>query len=75
MQANSKFFYAKMLFKRSVIYYKPSSCTFTPSLLYRANTWLAKSVYTRPFANLAAQDPKKVAFLTDRIFARLSDLI
>ena len=46
MQATSKFFYAKMLFKRSVIYYKPSSYTFTPCLWYRANTWLAKSVYT-----------------------------
>ena len=71
IQANSKFFYAKTQFKRSVIYYKSPSCTFTPSLWYRASIWLAKSVYTRPFANLAAQVPKKVAFLTGRIFARL----
>ena len=72
MQANTKFSDAKTQFKRSVIYYKPPSCTFTPSLWYRASIWLAKSVYTRPFANLAAQVPKKVAFLTGRIFEALS---
>ena len=71
MQANSKFYDVKTQFK-------DLSFAINLPIVHRhhlCGTLLAKSVYTRPFANLAAQVPKKVAFLTGRIFARLSDLI
>ena len=73
MQAISKFLDAKTQFKRSIIYYKPPNCTSTHSVWYRAIIRLAKSVYTRPLANLAVKVPKKATFLMGA--ARLSDQI